>query len=310
MIVTVTPNTSIDKAYSIAAPLAVGQVQRVQRVIDVAGGKGLNAARAVAACGAEVVACGFAGGHGGELLRDLLDGDGIAHDFVETGAETRSCINVLDPSGTSTEFLEPGRPVTQEEFDELLQRVAWLAHEAAVVTVDGSVPAGLGADACARLVATVKAQGTPVILDTSGELLKEGIRALPTMVKPNADELSWLTGRPCNDLDQVVEAARTLHATGIERVVVSLGAQGAVMACATGIYRGIAPHIQVVNPVGSGDTLVGAFAVALERAMDDACALAFAMAAATANCLSPATGDFDPQTARELRNQVKVHRLA
>lgn len=310
MIVTVTPNTSIDKAYTIGAPLAVGQVQRVRRVIDVAGGKGLNAARAAAACGAKVVACGFAGGHAGALLRDLLDDDGIAHDFVETGAETRSCINVLDPSGTSTEFLEPGRPVSQKEFDELLCRVAQLAREAAVVTVDGSVPAGLGADACARLVATVKAQGTPVILDTSGELLKEGVRALPTMVKPNADELSQLTGRPVDDLDQVADAAQALHESGIERVVVSLGAQGAVMACATGTYRGIAPHIQVVNPVGSGDTLVGAFAVALERSMDDKAALAFAMAAATANCLSPATGNFDPQVAQELRAQVIVHRLA
>ncbi len=310
MIVTVTPNASIDKAYRIAAPVAVGEVQRVTEVIDVAGGKGLNAARAVAACGSSVVASGFAGGHAGALLRDLLDRDGVPHDFVEVAGETRSCINALDPSGTSTEFLEPGRPVTETEFEELLVRVRRLARKAAVVTIDGSVPAGLGANACARIVSAVKAEDRPVILDTSGLLLEEGVRALPTMVKPNADELAQLTGRPCDDLSQVVAAARALHGTGIEFVVVSLGADGAVMACPEGTFRGIAPSIDVVNPVGSGDTLVGAFAVAMERSMGAAQALEFAMAAATANCLSPATGNFDPAVAEELRGRTVVERIA
>lgn len=310
MIVTVTLNTSIDKAYRIEAPLACGEVQRVAQVIDVAGGKGLNAARAVKACGAEIMATGFAGGNNGRLLCELLDRDGVAHDFVEVAGETRCCINVLDPSGESTEFLEPGRPVTADDFEALLTKVRLLAGQADVVTIDGSVPVGLDAQAYVRLIELVKNLGRPVILDTSGTLLQVGAKALPTMVKPNADELAQLTGRPCNDLAQVVEAAQTLHATGIESVVVSLGADGAVMACASGTFRGIAPKIDVVNPVGSGDTLVGAFAVAMERGMDDPDALAYAMAAATANCLSPATGNFDPQVAEKLRSKTVVEKIA
>ncbi len=108
----------------------------------------------------------------------------------------------------------------------------------------------------------------------------------------------------------MVAAARALHGTGIEFVVVSLGADGAVMVCPEGTFRGIAPSIDVVNPVGSGDTLVGAFAVAMERSMGAAQALEFAMAAATANCLSPATGNFDPAVAEELRGRTVVERIA
>lgn len=308
MIVTVTPNASIDKAYRLERPLAPGAVQRVAQVIDVAGGKGLNAARAVVACDGDVVATGFAGGHNGRLLRDLLDADGVPHAFVEVAGETRSCINVLDPQG-STEFLEPGRPVTEEDFSALLERVRDLAREASVVTINGSVPAGLPATACADLVAAVQGEGTPAILDASGALLKEGARALPAMVKPNAEELAQLTGKPTDDLAQVVRAARALHDTGIGRVVVSLGADGAVMASDAGTFRGIAPQVEVVNPVGSGDTLVGAFACAMERGLADPDALAYAMGCATANCLSPSTGSFDPSVAQEIVAKTVVEEI-
>lgn len=119
---------------------------------------------------------------------------------------------------------------------------------------------------------------------------------------PDLEELagcrSWLI---------VIAALIPLHQELVEEVG---GCLGFSVALPDDVDRGVASHIQAVNPVGSGDTLMGAFAVALERTMDDACALAFAMAAATANCLSPATGNFDPQVAQEVRNQVKVHRLA
>ena len=102
MICTVTLNASIDKSYRLAAPLADHTVMRVASCHATAGGKGLNAARAVAACGEEVVASGIVGGHTGQLLLDLLAADGVAGDFVHARGETRTCINVLDPDGGST----------------------------------------------------------------------------------------------------------------------------------------------------------------------------------------------------------------
>ena len=93
-------------------------------------------------------------------------------------------------------------------------------------------------------------------------------------------------------------------------MVVSLGGDGAVMACDTGTFRGIAPKIEVVNPVGAGDTMVGAFAVAMARGMEPAEQLRYAMACASANCMSASTGHFDMEVARGLMDGTRVERVA
>ncbi|MCI1666337.1 MAG: 1-phosphofructokinase family hexose kinase [Atopobiaceae bacterium] len=310
MICTVTLNTSIDKAYQISSPLEVGEVQRVATVIDVAGGKGLNCSRAVATCGEEVLATGFVGGNNGQLLCDLLAADGIAQDFVHVATETRCCINVLEPSGRSTEFLEPGREVTSAEVDAMVEKIGQLAAKADVVTMNGSVPAGMPKDSYVALVSAVRALGKPVILDTSGELLLNGVEALPTMVKPNTDEIGAVLGRKVSSTEEVASAARELHAKGISQVVVSLGGDGAIMCCDEGTFRGRAPRIEVVNPVGSGDTMVGAFAVAMARGMSAPDQLAYAMSCASANCLTASTGHFDMAEADRLREGTTVERIA
>lgn len=309
MICTVTLNASIDKSYRLAAPLADHTVMRVASCHATAGGKGLNAARAVAACGEEVVASGIVGGHTGQLLLDLLAADGVAGDFVHARGETRTCINVLDPDGGSTEFLEPGEEVTPAEVAAAREKVLELAGRADVVTVNGSIPQGFPLEAYVGLVRDVMATGTPCIVDASGERLARVVEAGPTMVKPNRDEIGQLLGREVRSMDEVATAARELVGRGVGTVVVSLGAEGALMACAEGTWRGHAPRIEVVNPVGSGDTMVGAFAVALARGMEAPERLRFAMACATANCLSPSTGSFDPAVAASLASRTEVERL-
>ena len=116
MIVTVTLNASIDKAYYLDSPVVDGTVHRVSVVDNSAGGKGLNASRAITTLNYPVCATGFVGGNNGRYLVELAHKDGITSDFIYTEQETRSCINILEPSGQSTEFLEPGQPVLPEEF--------------------------------------------------------------------------------------------------------------------------------------------------------------------------------------------------
>jgi tagatose 6-phosphate kinase len=310
VILTVTLNTSIDKAYRIPSTLERGTVMRVAECIDNAGGKGLNASRSVATCGEEVLATGFVGGNNGRLLCGLLDRDGIPHDFVEVATETRCCVNVLEPDGLSTEFLEPGREITEGELESLEGHLSSLAARADVVTMNGSFPRGLPADTYARLIKLVRSLGKPCILDTSGATLKGSIDALPTMVKPNTDEIGQILGRKVSSTDEVITAARELCKRGIAQVVVSLGGDGAVMACAEGTFRGIAPKLEVVNPVGAGDTMVGAFAVSMARKMRPTEQLRYAMACASANCMSASTGHFDMEVARGLMDGTIVERVA
>lgn len=310
MITTVTLNTSIDKAYSIANDLAIGTVMRVTTCIDNAGGKGLNASRAIAACGEDVIATGFVGGNNGRLLCELLEEDGIEQDFVRVATETRCCVNVLEPSGRSTEFLEPGRHVNHDEFVSLRRRVRDLARRSEVVVFSGSVPEGVPEDIYQTFVSDAREAGAKAVLDTSGEFLASGIKALPTMIKPNSDEISQLLGKTVSTPEEVADAAQALHARGIAQVVVSLGAHGALMACDEGVFKGTPPAIEVVNPVGSGDTMVGAFATAMARDLASAEQLRFAMACAAANCLTPSTGHFDIDVAQSLSPRVSVEKIA
>lgn len=310
MITTVTLNASIDKAYRINMPLTKGTVMRVAECEDSAGGKGLNVARAIAANGEPVLATGFVGGNNGHYLCELVARDDIRERFVRVRNETRCCINVLEPGGGSTEFLEPGRPVDRAELEDMMSTLLELANQSDVVTMSGSVPVGAGTNVYQRLVRLVREAGKPVILDTSGDYLMQGIRALPTMVKPNIDEIGQLLNRKIEGIDEVVSAARELHERGVEIVVVSLGAAGAIMACDEGIFRGYAPKIQAINPVGAGDTMVGSFAVAIARGMKGSESLRFAMSCASASCLSPHTGRFDTQVADDLFKKTAVEIIA
>lgn len=306
MITTVTLNASIDKAYHMSEEIINGTVMRVASSRNTAGGKGLNVARVVKRCGEEVRATGLVGGYNGEYLKSLLDRDGIFYEFGKMQGETRSCINVLDPAFGSTEYLESGCEVSVEEEEEFVEFFSNLIQNCDVVTLSGSVPRGMKKDIYSRLVKLAKEKGKQVILDTSGEYLKEGLKACPTMVKPNKDEMEMLFDTKLSSREDVICCAEKIHQQGVPYVVVSMGGDGAILVCEEGIYQGKPPKTEVINTVGCGDSMVGAFAVGMMRQYEPKQALAYGVAVATANALSPNTGDFDPEVMEQIFDQVKV----
>ncbi|MGL6217790.1 MAG: 1-phosphofructokinase family hexose kinase, partial [Lacrimispora sphenoides] len=144
MIITVTLNASVDKAYTISGSVEPGTVMRVIGCRNSAGGKGLNVARVANLCKVPVKATGIVGGYNGDYLLELLKQDGVAHDFFHVVGETRSCINILTEDNTSTEFLEPGFEVTEAEQREFLNFFRNVIQEGSIVTISGSVPVGFG----------------------------------------------------------------------------------------------------------------------------------------------------------------------
>lgn len=309
MITTVTLNASIDKAYHMNDEIVNGTVMRVRTCRNSAGGKGLNVARVVKICGSDVKATGLIGGFNGQYLESLLDNDGISHEFGHVNGETRSCINILDPEYGSTEYLEPGFVVNSEEIEQYLKNFKNIISDSDVVTISGSVPAGLEKDIYQKMVDIVKEEGKQVILDTSGELLQLGIHAKPTMVKPNQDEIEALFDMKIDSRQDVIDAAGKIYDMGIPYVVISLGGDGALIVCDAGIYQATPPKMDVVNTVGCGDSMVGAFAVAMEQKKSPEEAIAFAVAVASANAMSPNTGDFDPELRNEILSKVKIQKI-
>ena len=279
---------------------------RVASVRNSAGGKGLNVARTAKLCGAQVQATGFAGGYNGKYLQHLLTEDQIPHDFVEVEGETRSCINILDPGYHSTEYLEPGFELTVKDEQEFMARFPAIIKDSTVVTISGSLPKGIQKDIYGRMIRTAKELGKKVLLDSSGDSLKHGLQALPTLVKPNQEELGALFGAEINTISDVITYGKQLYETGIPYVVVSLGKDGALLICREGIFLGCPPKVEAINPVGCGDSLSGAFAVALERDKSPTEALQYAVSVATAKAMSPNTGTFDPKQQEILFGQITI----
>lgn len=309
MITTITLNVSVDKAYHIKETVESGKVIRVLKCNMTAGGKGLNVSRVVKICGEDVLATGFVGGHTGALVEDLLKKDEIKSRFVHTDSETRNCINILDQNNISTEFLEPGALVSEDEINLFLQEYNKILDESNVITISGSAPQGLEKNIYQILIDMAKKKNKKVILDASGDLLKEGIKACPTMIKPNSEEMENLLGISIKNREEIIESAVKLHKGGIELVVVSLGGEGALLVCKDGVFQGKPPKIEVLNTVGCGDSMVASFAVAFERGYTPIESLRYAVSVSAANALTFSTGSFLKEDADKILKKVEVNKI-
>ena len=309
MILTVTLNAAIDKRYVVEG-YKIGEVNRVKECSYVPGGKGLNVSKPASIYGAEVVATGFVGGHAGNYIEDALKPFGIQSEFYHVDEESRSCINIWDEvNHVQTEFLEPGFTLTDTDFDGFVEKFKNLVKKADVVAISGSVPKGLDGTAYQKLVRIVKEAGKKVILDTSGKLLEMGIEAKPTMIKPNIDEIRMLTGKTCDDRKDIIEAAKHIHANGVEIVAVSLGSEGSLVVCDEGIYQAKVPKIDAVNTVGCGDSMIAGFAIGLSegQTMEETLRKASAISAAAA--MREETGFFVKEDMEKLLPEIEITKL-
>lgn len=309
MILTVTLNAAIDKRYVVDG-FQVGEVNRVRECAYTPGGKGLNVSKPAAIAGARVVATGFVGGHAGHYIEDSLKPFGIESAFYHLEAESRSCINIWDAvNHVQTEFLEPGFTVTEADFEGFLEKFRVLAEGAAVVAMSGSVPKGLDGRAYQRLVAICRELGKKVILDTSGALLSMGIEAKPTMIKPNLDEIRMLTGKRCDHLEDMMNAAREIHEKGVEVVAVSLGGDGSFVVSNEGSFRAKVPKIDAVNTVGCGDSMIAGFALGFSEGLPIEETLRKASAISAAAALREETGFFVKEDMERILPEVEITRL-
>lgn len=310
MILTVTLNTSIDKLYMLDS-LTPYTVMRVRAVNNTAGGKGLNVSRICAQLGEDVTAMGFVGGFNGQYFESLITQPRIRKAFTHVAAETRSCINGWDSAkNLSTEYLEPGAPVTEAEVASFLTDFSRELMNADAVTISGSMPKGVPADCYARLISLCRDAKKPVLLDTSGETLRAAVKALPTFIKPNTDEIAQLLGHAPSSREELTQSAKRLHESGISVVAVSLGAEGALTVCDEGVFWGKPPKIDPKNTVGCGDSMVGGFAVAMVRGLGAQERLRMAVAVSTANALSMSTGGYEEADFERLLPQVEIRQLA
>ncbi len=281
MIVTVTPNPSVDRTIEVDT-LVRGAVLRARASRVDAGGKGVNVSRALAANGHKTRAVLPSGGWEGEQLAALLDPEGIDVVVVPIRGAVRANVSVVEPDGTVTKLNEPGPILSAAELDALTEATVTAAAGADWVAVSGSLPPGAPADFYARLAGRVRQVGVRVAVDTSGAALAAALPAGPDVIKPNREELAEVSGRPIATLGEAVAAATELCRGGIGTVLASLGADGALLVDAGGAVHGTAPVEVARSAVGAGDALLAGFLAAGgsgPRALEEA--LAWGAAAAS-----------------------------
>lgn len=309
MILAITMNPAIDKVYSIP-DFEINKVFRPKAMTATAGGKGLNVARVAHILGSPVTAAGFLGGSTGQFIHQQIEKMGIISRFVSIQEETRICINITDEKNTtSTEVLEPGPTVTQEECVIFLRQYEALLDNCDVVTASGSLPKGIPADFYCTLIETAKHRGKRFILDTSGDSLRHGMQAKPYMIKPNLEEFEKLTGSHFDTLHDYGIALMKLKDQGIQLPVITLGKDGCIAALGDGIYRFFAPPINVLNTVGSGDSFVAGCAVALCRGEKADTVVKLGMACGMANTQFFQTGMVSVELVDQFFNRVEIEKL-
>ncbi|MDN4475605.1 1-phosphofructokinase [Demequina sp. SYSU T00192] len=273
MIVTLTPNPSVDRAITIDALLR-GEVHRASDVRVDAGGKGVNVARAVTAQGGDALAVLPVGGPEGRLLEDLLDAAGVPRRSVPIAGAARMNISVLEPDGTTTKLNEPGPTLDAAEVEALLEATAASAADASWIVGCGSLPPGAPEDLYAQLVARARAAGARVAIDSSGAPLAAAVAASPDLIKPNHEELAELVGHDLPTLGDVRAAATELVAGGIATVAVSLGGDGALLVTADEALHARATITAAVSTVGAGDCMLAGLLHGLSRSAPASDALA------------------------------------
>jgi 1-phosphofructokinase len=261
MILTVTPNPSLDRTYELPALHRGSVLRAITDQVD-PGGKGVNVSRAVAAAGHRTVAVLPLGGPEGALLGRLLRDHGIEVTGVPVSGSTRVNTTLVEADGTLTKVNAAGPQITDSEAEALLEAVRLLSVGADWIACCGSLPRGLPPDWYAELVARTHRAGARIALDTSGAALAAALPERPDVVKPNTEELAETVGRPLATVGDAVKAAEELRARGAHTVLASLGADGQLLLDASGTYFGSAAAEVVRSNVGAGDASLAGFLVA------------------------------------------------
>ncbi len=270
VIVTVTPNPSIDRTVALGEPLTRGAVQRVTSTTSEPGGKGVNVARALTLAGLDTVAVLPAAD--ADPIVAALRSSGVSFQCVPVAGIVRTNLAITEPDGTTTKLNEPGAVLDAVAREALTKAVVDAAADAAWVVLSGSLPPGLPDHWYAEVVAMLASAPCKVAVDTSDrplDALAAGFgTAAPDVIKPNAEELAGLVGASGDELESaaaagdpepVVTAARQLIARGARSVLVTLGAAGAVLVDSTGSWMATPPPIAPRSTVGAGDSSLAGY---------------------------------------------------
>lgn len=276
-----------------------GEVNRVTRVLETASGKGVNVARVVTLLGEKARILTTAGGARGELFKLALKADSVPATIIPISGETRLCQTLIGARGDLhpliTEIVEESPALSPREVEAVLSAYAKALRHSSMIVLSGTVPAGCGDGFYAELTRQANRRNIPVLVDTQRIQLMQAVRERPSLVKINQSELAEATGT-----SSVPSGIRKLMGQGASRVIISHGAKASAAYDGRNSWQVKPPTINVVNPIGSGDSMMAGIATRLLRGGNLVSALRLGVACGAANALTETSGVINPSDVNRL----------
>lgn len=267
MIYTVTFNPSLDYVVQMKA-FKAGDINRAEKEMIYPGGKGINVALVLGNLHIPAKMLGFIAGFTGREIERLAMACGSDCDFIVLD-QGYSRINMKISADDETAVNGMGPAIPEKKLQELMNQIERLADGDTLVLA-GSIPAAIPDDIYERIMRRLEGRPVQVVVDATGDLLKNVIKYHPFLIKPNHFELGELFGKVLKTDEEIAACARELQLMGARNVLVSLGGDGALLLGENGrIYRMQPPKGRLVNSVGAGDSMVAGFLAGFESSGGD-----------------------------------------
>lgn len=308
MITTICLNPSFDKTVEMET-LKIGKVNRIGKMREDLGGKGINVAVVAQRLGVEVQCVGVMGEDGAEELSALMNREGLKHRFLKIPGRVRTNLKlILKDQKEITELNEPGIPMSRESLDAFFRIAKEATRDSDMVVLTGSVPPGCPKGLYRDLMLAL--DGKKCILDSEGPELELGAKgAHPFLIKPNLHEMEATLGLELRTMRSIRDAALLFIQLGVQHAVVSMGAMGAMYVDREKTLFAPALRVSAKSTVGAGDAMIGGMLMGYEKEGDMAKAFRYGVAAGAASVMTEGTQLIVPEDFRQLLTQVRVQEV-
>ncbi len=304
MIYTVTLNTTLDLVYE-TPQISKNEINKTELKVLSVGGKGINISRALRSLEVESQAFGFYGGQMKELLLTKLATEGILNHLIQIKGNTRTNLKIIENNLKNVvEFNEIGPKILLEELEAILKLIKNKCTRGDFLVLAGSLPQDVPADFYKDIINIVQKKDTQVLLDTSGDPLRQGIRAGPDFLKVNFEEIRAI--KAGGDLETLI---RGLSKAGIKKIMVTDGAKRVLYWDGTRVLSAVPPKVEGAASVGSGDSVDAGMIYSIIKGFDPINLLKTSVACGTANLLTYAPGQIDKKKVKNLTRDITVKEL-
>lgn len=272
-----------------------------------AGGKGINISRALLANGVDNLAFVVLGEENAAVFEQGLVADGLNYRALRVKGRIRENITCHTPNVPETRISFEGFSMEESQLEQVYELLAADVTEDTVLTFTGRAPSGVSTNRVKELLYRFVQRGARLVIDSRSFTLEDLLELKPWLIKPNQEEISAYLGREIQSLTQVVGAAQQLHRDGIANVMISLGGEGALLACADGVFAANAPAVEVCSTVGAGDSSVAGFLAAAAAGAGALERLRTAVAFGSAACMTQGTRPPEPAEIARLISGIQVN---